>query len=255
MKVDWFTVVAQIINFLILVWLLKRFLYKPVLNAMKKREQRIADRLLEAQAKSRQAEEEKGKYLELQQEVRDSADRKMQEAKQQADAFRDKLLANVKEEVAEKRLRWLEAIEKEQAAFLEQTSRIIGTQFTKFAHSAMRELADLSLEAKVAAVFLRKLAELPDHDRESIRAQLAAQSKPLLLSSAFELSETLRDEIAKQITEMFGEQTAIEFSRDENLVAGISLEAGGKKIRWDVNHYLEGFNKALIASLEAEKIT
>jgi len=255
MKVDWFTVIAQIINFLILVWLLKRFLYKPVLNAMNKREQRIADRLLEAQAKDRQAEEEKGRYLELQQEVRDSAERKMQEAKQQADAFRDKLLASAKEEVAEKRLQWLEAIEKEQAALLEQTSRTIGTQFTRFAHSAMQELADLSLEEKVAAVFLRKLAELPEHDRESIRAQLAGQSKAVLISSAFDLSEALRDEIAKQITEMFGAQTEIEFSRDENLVAGISLEAGGKKIRWDVNHYLEGFNKALIASLEAEKIT
>jgi len=38
MLIDWFTVVAQVINFLILVWLMKRFLYKPILNAIAARE-------------------------------------------------------------------------------------------------------------------------------------------------------------------------------------------------------------------------
>ncbi len=255
MKIDWFTVIAQIINFLILVWLLKRFLYKPVLNAMNKREQRIADRLLEAQAKSRQAEEEKGKYLELQQEVRDSAKRKMQEAKQQADAFREKLVASAKEEVAEKRLRWLEAIEKEKAAFLEQTSHMIGMQFTRFAHSVIRELADTSLEEKIVEVFFRKLSKLSDHDRESIKKQIAAKPEPIVVSTTFDLKESLQKEVSQQLTGMFGERAKIQFRKDEKLVVGISLEAGGKKIRWDVDYYLEKFGKALTASLEMEKIS
>ena len=42
MLIDWFTVIAQVINFLILVWLLKRFLYRPILNAIDAREKRIA---------------------------------------------------------------------------------------------------------------------------------------------------------------------------------------------------------------------
>jgi len=45
MEINWFTVIAQIVNFLILVWLLKRFLYKPVLKAIAEREQKIASRL------------------------------------------------------------------------------------------------------------------------------------------------------------------------------------------------------------------
>ena len=42
MKIDWFTVFAQVINFLILVWLLKQFLYKPILNAIEARENKVA---------------------------------------------------------------------------------------------------------------------------------------------------------------------------------------------------------------------
>ena len=38
MRINRFTVFAQAINFLILVWLLKRFLYKPILHAIDERE-------------------------------------------------------------------------------------------------------------------------------------------------------------------------------------------------------------------------
>ena len=40
MKINWFTVIAQLVNFLILVWLMKRFLYKPILNAIDEREKK-----------------------------------------------------------------------------------------------------------------------------------------------------------------------------------------------------------------------
>ena len=45
MLIDWFTIIAQALNFLILAWLLKRFLYRPVLNALDEREKLIASEL------------------------------------------------------------------------------------------------------------------------------------------------------------------------------------------------------------------
>ncbi len=50
MLIDWFTVGAQALNFLILVWLMKRFLYKPILNAIDAREKKIAAELADADA-------------------------------------------------------------------------------------------------------------------------------------------------------------------------------------------------------------
>ena len=55
MLVDWFTVAAQVVNFVILVWLLKRFLYQPILHAIDAREQRIALSLADAAAKEAEA--------------------------------------------------------------------------------------------------------------------------------------------------------------------------------------------------------
>ena len=62
MLIDWFTVVAQVINFLILVWLLQRFLYKPIVNAMQTREERIASQLRDAEKQKAEAEVESAKF-------------------------------------------------------------------------------------------------------------------------------------------------------------------------------------------------
>lgn len=62
MLIDWFTVGAQTLNFLILVWLMKRFLYQPVLDAIDAREQRIAQELADAAQKQAQAQQEREEF-------------------------------------------------------------------------------------------------------------------------------------------------------------------------------------------------
>jgi len=59
MLIDWFTVGAQVLNFVVLIWLLRRFLYQPVLNAIAAREKRIADQIADAAAKEAQAATER----------------------------------------------------------------------------------------------------------------------------------------------------------------------------------------------------
>src|ERR1019366_3583865 len=62
MLIDWFTVVAQAVNFLILVWLLQRFLYKPVLAAIDARELKIAAQLADGAAKKNEAQAERDDF-------------------------------------------------------------------------------------------------------------------------------------------------------------------------------------------------
>src|ERR1700689_4789484 len=68
MLIDWFTVGAQALNFVILVWLMKRYLYKPILDAIDAREKRIARELADANAKQVAAKKERA---ELQQKNQD----------------------------------------------------------------------------------------------------------------------------------------------------------------------------------------
>jgi len=62
MLIDWFTIGAQALNFVILVWLLKRFLFKPILHAIDEREKRIATELANADKEKADAQKESDQF-------------------------------------------------------------------------------------------------------------------------------------------------------------------------------------------------
>src|ERR1700712_3358626 len=99
MKINWFTVIAQVINFLILVWLLKRFLYKPVLNAIDEREKNIVARLEEAKAQKAEAQKEHDEFTNknqvFEQQRKELTDKAIADAKVQ----KDKMMKDARKEV------------------------------------------------------------------------------------------------------------------------------------------------------------
>jgi hypothetical protein len=86
MLIDWFTVGAQVVNFLILVWLLKRFLYKPILHAIDERERRIAKELADADTRKTEAEKERDKFQKRNDEFDEQREELLSKAKGEARA-------------------------------------------------------------------------------------------------------------------------------------------------------------------------
>ena len=92
MLIDWFTVGAQALNFIILVWLLKRFLYKPILNAVDAREKRIAAELADADAKKAEAQKERDEFQRKNEEFDQQRAALLSKATEEAKAERQRLL-------------------------------------------------------------------------------------------------------------------------------------------------------------------
>ena len=106
MQIDWLTVIAQIVNFLILIWLLKRFLYQPVINAMDRREQRIAERLHNAELREQAAADTRLDYQHKIEALEQDRDALIKQAREAAESERRVLLDEARNEVAEKRSHW-----------------------------------------------------------------------------------------------------------------------------------------------------
>ncbi|MBU0965931.1 MAG: F0F1 ATP synthase subunit delta [Proteobacteria bacterium] len=249
MGIDWFTFCAQIINFLILVWLLKKVLYQPVLNAMAEREAKIAARLNDAAEQAAQAEHEKGKFVDLQRQLKSSAAAEMQRAKKEADLFRDELIASVRREIEQNRTQWLASLAREKESFLRETSMTIAKGFHKLANNTLRDLAGDDLEKRILTVFLAELGKLSHKDNEQISRHLAETGEEVIVTSAFNLSSLLNEEINNRLQSLWGENPHCRFVVDESLLAGIHIEAAGKKIQWDAGNYLDKFEKELAANL------
>ena len=145
MKVDWFTVAAQVINFLLLIYLLRHFLYRPVTRAMAQREQAIAARLETAAARQVEAEQGAAEYRKMQQELAAQRDELLVTAREQAEAERRRLVEQARQEVASAQRRWEAALEREREAFLRELSHQVGVRFCAALRGALTDLSGADL--------------------------------------------------------------------------------------------------------------
>lgn len=235
MELDWVTVSAQVVNFLILIWLLKRFLYAPVVNAMDRRERRIADRLEEAEQREHEAAAEARRHREALETLESERDEIMDEANRKAEQERRRLLDEARAEVEETRAEWQRQAENEKQEFLRGLRRETGATVEAIARRALRGLADVELESQLVHVLVSQL-ELLD---AGVRAQLADTSGPVRIASAFELEPPTRSRLTRAVHEQLGPDVAVEYVQDPELLCGIRLTRAGRRLGWSLADYME----------------
>lgn len=235
MQIDWITVTAQIINFLILVWLLKHFLYQPVLRAMERREQHIANQLNEAEQREQQAREQMLHYQSKTEELERRDEEILSKARNDAEQLRKRLLEEAREETAMARANWQRQINEEKEEFLNNLRHQMIDTIQLLARKALSDLANSDLEERIVHVFINRLKSL---DQDSRKA-LANVSEPLHISSAFELDAPVCSRLTRAIHEHLAEGIKVEYSRSPELLCGIELTSGGQRLSWNLADYLE----------------
>ena len=252
MLVDWFTVFAQMLNFLILVVLLKRFLYRPILDAMEARRARIAAELEEAAGKMQQAEEAARQNAARRVELEESRERLLEEARAHADARRRTLLDEARNDAEAGRERWRSAIEQERESFLRDLRRrTVGQVFT-IARKALSDLAGADLEERIVEVFLERLHGWDEAGRSEAAVAIRRSGSPIAVRSSFELSESLREKVATAIRGWLGQHVTVDFEVTADPVCGIELRVAGLELAWDLESYLDGLEEELARSLAVE---
>jgi F-type H+-transporting ATPase subunit b len=252
MLIDWFTVGAQAINFLVLVWLLKRFLYKPILDAIDARERRVAEQLSGAEAKMAQAQKQHDEYLERNAAFDRERDALLAKAEEEAKAESLKIVEDARRAADALSARRRQALEDE----IRNINRLIRDRATDeifaVARKALQDLAGDSLERRVTEAFLRRLASLSQTERATLIASMQRSGGAPLVKSAFELPPDQRAAIEAAIRKEFSTGAAVRFETAPDLVAGIELAVGGLKAGWSVSDYLASMEEDL-AKLQSEK--
>ena len=238
MLIDWFTVGAQALNFIILLWLIKRFLYKPILNAIDAREKRIATELADADTKKVAAQKEHDEYqrkneefeekrsallLQVTDEARVERQRLLKEAHRAADALHSK-----RQETHMNDLRSLEQ------SIRQRTQQ----EVFAIARKALAELATVSLEERLGDVFIRRLRAMDNQAKAGLLEALKTASAPACVRSAFELPAEQRAAIQHALNEVFGADIRVRFESAPDLVSGIEFTANGQKLAWSIADYV-----------------
>ena len=235
MQIDWLTVGAQIVNFLILVALLKRFLYRPVLDAMDRREKRIADQLHEAEAREKQADARARHFEEKSSELERRSQELLDQARDAAEAERRERLQDARNDVERQRERWRVQLEQEWEDVRRSLTRRLAGAVTDAARRTLADLADTTLEEAMARTFRRRLADLSEAERHAI----ADGAGTLEIATGFEPDEEMRAMLTTAVRERLGRD--VRFVRADGLIGGIELRTRGWKMSWTVAEYLRDF--------------
>ncbi|WP_286292811.1 hypothetical protein [Methylomarinovum tepidoasis] len=231
---DWLTVVAQIVNFLVLAALLKRFLYRPIVTAMAARQAHIERQLQEARHLKAQAERLIATYRHRLEEVEQQSRQLLEQARQEAERERQALLDQARLEVEAKRRQWLEALAREQQQLARDLERLLGEQLIALGRKAFAELAGRRLEACLVETFLERLETSP----ELQRLLTESGSRQWTVATAQPLDADLRRRIETALRR-FNPDVQVRFVEREALILGIALEAGERVWSWNLAAWLE----------------
>ncbi|MCB0521014.1 MAG: F0F1 ATP synthase subunit B [Lewinellaceae bacterium] len=244
MLIDWFTVIAQIVNFLILVYLLKRFLYKPILNAIDEREQRIASQLEDAAKQKADATKEREQFEHLNQDLNEKKETLLKEAQTTAETERQRLLDKAKKEYSSLRKNLHESLDAEKTSLNGELRRRTQQEVFDISRKVLSDLAGTTLESQIATVFLQKLNNLGKDEADQLRSSFKT-TEPLIVRSAFDLSPELQSTFAEAIKKLLGAGAQVQFRNSPEGVGGIEISAGGYKIAWTIAEYLDGLEQRI----------
>jgi F-type H+-transporting ATPase subunit b len=245
MLIDWFTVAAQALNFLILVWLLKRFLYQPVLDAINAREQRIAQQLADAAAKEAAASKERDEFARKNAEFDSQRAALLGKASEEAKAELQRLLEQARKEADALRSRLQDALRNERDALSAEITRRTCDEVFAIARKTLADLATAGLEASMAQVFIERLGALSGADKKALAAAIGAAGGTMLVRSAFELPAQQRSAIEQGLAATGVTAPRVSYETVPGLISGVELSAGGHKLAWSIADYLSGLQQSL----------
>ncbi len=245
MLIDWFTVAAQVVNFLILVWLLKRFLYKPILHAIDAREQRIALALADADAKKTEALRERDEFQHKNEAFDQQRAALLSRVTDEAHAERQRLLDEARQDSDALRAERQDALRREQQSLNTEIARRTREEVFAIARKALTDLAGKSLEARMSEVFARRLRVLNDDIKEDLAKALETSSDPVLVRSAFELPAEQRAAIQTALNDTLSVEVQVRFETAPDVISGIELSANGRKVAWSIADYLASLERSV----------
>jgi F-type H+-transporting ATPase subunit b len=255
--IDWFTVAAQALNFLILVWLLKRFLYQPVLDAISAREQRIAKQRADAAAQAAAATSEREQFERKNKDFDAERAALLDAARVQAKAEGQKLIELARQQADALRLRLQDSWRDEQQLLGAEISRRTRDEVYAIARKTLADLAGVGLEQRMAQVLIERLGTLGASERALLAAAAAAATAAataapagaLVVRSAFELQPPERSAIEQAVAAISGTAAQLSYQTVPELISGIELCASGHKLAWSITDYLGALEKSASETL------
>jgi F-type H+-transporting ATPase subunit b len=251
MHIDWFVFFSQIVNFLILMFLLKKFLFGRIIGAMDAREAKIGAVFTEAEQSRQEAQAAAENHRNKLRELESGTEQMLDKSRQDAEAYHEKLLEKAREEVDFLKARWMEALRSERANFLQELRRLAGNQIYSVSRRVLKDLAGLDLEERIVEVLMERMEAMDAQERKKFQGP-AENGGSIVISCAFEIPPATQARLNDVLHRFFPGISGIVYERSDDVLSGCELRSNGHKIAWSVKDYLDSLEERFYSALYEE---
>jgi len=232
---------AQIVSFLLLLFILSAVGYKPIQKMLQERQARIQKGLEDARA----AEEARARIEAEREDVlaraRAEAEGLVAEARRRAQEEREKLLAQAREEAERIRATARQESEAERAQLLGQMREQIVALAMAAAHKLVGEALDEQRQRALVAAFFSGVRE----GRVEILPEEMPAEGPVVVTSAVPLTEAEASVVRRELAMRLGREPEVTFRVDPAVLGGLVVRIGDRMVDGSFVGQLEQMRRAL----------
>lgn len=244
MQINWFTVIAQGLNFILLVWLMKRFLYTPILTAIDQREKKIKAQLTDAKTQKSEAQTEKDTFNQKNTDFDQQKKALMDTAVTEVQTQRQKLLDAARQEADALKAKQQKSLQEDQENLQNDIAKKTRQTVFLITKKALADLASVGLEDQTVTVFTERLHHLNPAEKQSFIDAFQSDKTPIAVQSAFDLTPKQQTAIKTAVAKLLGSEPDFAFKTTPELISGIGLRSNGFKLAWSVSDYLTALEKS-----------
>ncbi|HSB44321.1 MAG TPA: F0F1 ATP synthase subunit delta [Nitrospira sp.] len=241
MELDWTTFILELVNFVVLIWILNRFLYRPVMDVIVQRKAAIQKTLAEAETTRSNAQALQSQYENRLTEWEQEREKARTQLHDEIRVERNRLLEDLRAELDQERQK---AAAVEQRRLKDFTQRAEASAIAlggTFVSRLLSRLGGPELERKIIDMVTEDLSHLPDDQMQVIRATSAKTGQPMKLTSAYPLNTAQREMLSQACRTVAGRDIICEFFEDRTLIAGLRISFGSWMLRANVQDEMNFF--------------
>jgi F-type H+-transporting ATPase subunit b len=239
MTIDWWTLFLQTVNFLLLVWLLQHFLYKPVRGVIERRRKLAEQALLKAEATEKEASAAKTKFEAKSAELAKDREATAEAAREKAEADAKTIIAQARKKADDIVAQAHKTAADTEATALANLKQEIADTAVKIAQTILRKTANSDLNDIFLSHILSEISALKKEDRARIDADIAGSGAALQVATSMPLSKTERDNWTKMLRERLKLRSAPSFITEPDLIGGAELRFPHATVRFAWSDHLK----------------
>ena len=239
------TFVLELINFLVLIWILNRFLYRPVMNVIAQRKAAIQKTLSDAEVTRSAAQALQIQYENRLTEWEQEREKARAQLHEEVNSERTRLLQDLRNDLMREREKAAAVDQRRMKDFMQQAETTAIVQGRTFASRLLSRVAQPELERRIVDMVMQDLPHLPDSQTQNIRADPGTAALSINITSAYPLDKAQREALCQSCRALIGREVTCEFLEDRNLIAGVRISVGSWVLRANVEDELSFFAESL----------